>query len=91
MPKSGLLCKNPKTANVIFKVSGLSVDIVPVIDVIDLNPQIKYLEGYVFQPDSKSFTWYVTSIDKQLKFISDRKANNANYASIVRILKKGLL
>lgn len=80
--------KNPKTANVVFKTSGLSVDIVPVIDIMDKFPQRKDLEGYVFQPDSKSFTWYVTSIDKQLKFISDIKANNANYASIVRILKK---
>lgn len=80
--------KNPRTANVVFKTSGLSVDIVPVIDIIDKLPQRKDLEGYVFQPDSKSFTWYVTSIDKQLTFISDRKANNSNYASIVRILKK---
>lgn len=80
--------KNPKTANVVFKTSGLKIDIVPVIDVLDKYPQQTNLEGYVLQPDSNSFTWYVTSIDKQLKFISERKSQNANYASIVRILKK---
>lgn len=80
--------ENPKTANVIFKTSGLSVDIVPVIEITDKYPNRKDLEGYVFQPDSKSFIWYITSIDKQLSFITDRKIANSNYASIVRVLKK---
>jgi hypothetical protein len=80
--------KSPKTANVIFRTSGLAVDIVPIIEIMDKYPNRRDLEGYVFQPDSKSFIWYITSIDKQLSFISDRKISNPNYASIVRILKK---
>lgn len=80
--------KSTKTANVVFISSGLSVDIVPVIDVPDLYPKRTDLEGYVLQPDSKVFEWYVTSIDKQLKFIRERKADNANFSGIVRILKK---
>ncbi len=80
--------ESSKTANVIFKISGLSIDIVPVIDILDKYPQRTDLEGYVLQPNSHSFIWYVTSVDKQLKFILDRKAANSNYASIVRILKK---
>lgn len=80
--------KNPKTANIVFKTSGLSVDIVPVIDVLDLYPNRNDLKGYVFQPDSKTFKYYTTSIDKQLEFIRTRKSENSNYASIVRILKK---
>lgn len=80
--------KSPKTAKVVFRTSGLAVDIVPVIEIIDKYPHRKDLEEYVFQPDSKSFQWYITSINKQLNFISDRKTANPNYASIVRILKK---
>lgn len=70
---------NPKTAGLEFITSGLNVDIVPVRET--------NVTDYVQQPDAQNNKFF-TSPKLQLKFISDRKAKNANYSTIVRILKK---
>ncbi|MFY0653874.1 MAG: nucleotidyltransferase [Cyclobacteriaceae bacterium] len=69
-----------KSSGVVFKGTGLSFDIVPVVPV---QP-----EPYVWQPESGTRGFYFTSIDGQLTFNSSLKTQNSNYASIVRILKK---
>lgn len=70
---------NPKTAGLEFIASGLNVDIVPVRET--------NVAEYVQQPDAHN-NKYFTSPKKQLQFISDRKAANSNFTTIVRILKK---
>lgn len=70
---------NPKTAGLEFVDSGLNVDIVPVGGTTDPD--------YVAHPD-KDFNIYYSSPKKQLEFISERKLANANYTTIVRLLKK---
>ena len=70
---------NPKTAGLEFISSGLNVDIVPVRET--------NVEDYVEQPDISNNKFF-TSPKNQLKFISERKENNTNFSTIVRILKK---
>ncbi len=70
---------NTKTSGLEFVESGLNVDIVPVGKTND--------EDYVAQPDENG-SIYFTSPDKQLEFIANRKLQNVNYSTIVRILKK---
>lgn len=70
-----------KTIGVVFKGSGLEVDIVPFI------PE-KGNTTYGRQPRKKLNSGeFKTSIDKQLDFASSIKANCLNYTSIVRLLK----
>ena len=70
-----------KTIGVVFKGSGLEVDIVPFI------PE-KGNTTYGRQPIKKlSSGEFKTSVDKQLDFISKIKVKNSNFTSIVRILK----
>ena len=71
---------SPKTAGVVFRGTGLSFDIVPVVPI--------NTESYVWQPEKGTRGHYYTSIEGQLKFNSDLKDQNNNYAAIVRILKK---
>ncbi|MCC5612568.1 hypothetical protein LC612_39215 [Nostoc sp. CHAB 5834] len=78
--------ENVKTANVKFLTSGLSVDIVPVIDVPP--GKVNGLSNYVYQPDSKTYNFYITSIRNQINFIVERKKDNTSFTSIVRILKE---
>ncbi len=70
-----------KTIGVVFRGSGLEVDIVPFI------PE-KGNTTYGRQPRKKINSGeFKTSVDKQLDFISQIKSKCANFTSIVRILK----
>ena len=70
-----------KTIGVVFRGSGLEVDIVPFI------PE-KGNTTYGRQPRKKLNSGeFKTSVEKQLDFISKIKDECANFASIVRILK----
>ena len=70
-----------KTIGVIFRGSGLEVDIVPFI------PE-KGNTTYGRQPRKKLDSGeFKTSVDKQLDFIARIKNKNSNFTSIVRILK----
>lgn len=70
-----------KTVNLVFRGSGLRADLVPVVPI----------EGsgeYVWQPTSaQNQPPFITSVEGQLAFVSDRKKDNPSYTSIVRILK----
>lgn len=70
-----------KTIGVVFRGSGLEVDIVPFI------PE-KGNTTYGRQPRKKLNSGeFKTSVDKQLNFTSKIKDKNSNFTSIVRILK----
>ena len=70
-----------KTIGVVFRGSGLEVDIVPFI------PE-KGNTTYGRQPRKKLHAGeFKTSVDKQLDFISDIKSKCQNFTSIVRLLK----
>lgn len=70
-----------KTIGVVFRGSGLEVDIVPFI------PE-KGNTTYGRQPRKKLNSGeFKTSVDKQLDFISRIKDKSSNFTSIVRILK----
>ena len=70
-----------KTIGVVFRGSGLEVDIVPFI------PE-KGNTTYGRQPRKKINSGeFKTSVDKQLDFISQIKSKYSNFTSIVRILK----
>lgn len=70
-----------KTVNLVFRGSGLSVDLVPVVP-------LKKTPTHVWQPTTgPSPTRFVTSVDGQLDFVGRRKSANTNYTSVVRMLK----
>ncbi len=70
-----------KTIGVVFRGSGLEVDIVPFI------PE-KGNTTYGRQPRKKLHSGeFKTSVDKQLDFVSKIKGRCSNFTSIVRILK----
>ena len=70
-----------KTIGVTFRGSGLEVDIVPFI------PEYPNAQ-YGYQPNKKLDTGnFKTSVDKQLKYISEIKSQNSNFAPTVRMLK----
>ena len=70
-----------KTIGVVFRGSGLEVDIVPFI------PE-KGNTTYGRQPEKKLNSGeFKTSVDKQLDFTRKIKDKNSNFTSIVRILK----
>ena len=70
-----------KTVGIVFRGSGLEVDIVPFI------PE-KGNTTYGRQPTKKLKSGeFKTSVDKQLNFTIDVKKKCSNYTSIVRILK----
>lgn len=70
-----------KTIGVVFRGSGLEVDIVPFI------PE-KGNTTYGRQPRKKLNSGeFKTSVDKQLDFTSKIKDKNSNFTSVVRILK----
>lgn len=70
-----------KTVNLVFRGTGLKVDLVPVVP-------LKKTPAYVWQPTTDpSPTLFITSVDGQLDFVVARKAANTNYTSVVRMLK----
>jgi hypothetical protein len=71
----------PRTLGIHFHVSGLDVDLVPVIP-IPSQP------GYGWQPSSQGGKPVKTSIQGQLDFIRKRRDADPRFKSIVRLLKK---
>ena len=70
----------PRTLGIVFRVSGMEVDLVPILPI----------EGpgdYGWQPSSRGEDPVKTSITKQLEFIRARKARYVRFAALVRLLK----
>lgn len=73
--------KGEKTVSLVFRGTGLHVDLVPVAP-------LQQGSTYVWQPSSSPGpSLFVTSVDGQLDFIARRKAANSTFSSTVRILK----
>jgi hypothetical protein len=70
----------PRTLGIEFLVSGLEMDLVPLL-VID-GP-----DDYGWQPSSQGAAPVKTSVTKQLEFIRARKDGYANFTALVRLLK----
>lgn len=70
-----------KAATVTFVRSGLSVDIVPVIE----DPQ---KPGYGWQFDIHNLSKIETSVPYQIKFVRDRKNQDGDFRTLVRLAKK---
>lgn len=70
-----------KAATVTFVGTGLSVDIVPVIE--DANRQ-----GYGWQFDIRDGSKNQTCAPCQIKFVRDRKAQDKDFRTLVRLAKK---
>lgn len=70
-----------KAATVTFVGSGLSVDIVPVIE-------DKTREGYGWQFDIHDGTKVQTCAPCQIKFVRDRKNQDGDFRTLVRLAKK---
>lgn len=70
----------PRTLGIHFRVSGLDVDLVPVIP-IPKEP------GYGWQPSSQNGDPVKTCIQGQLDFIKKRKDADTRFRSLVRLLK----
>jgi|SRR5882724_11509993 len=71
----------PRTLGIHFRVSGLDIDLVPVIP-IPKEP------GYGWQPSSQKGDPVKTSIQGQLDFIKNRKDADSRFRTLVRLLKK---
>jgi tRNA nucleotidyltransferase (CCA-adding enzyme) len=71
----------PRTLGIHFQVSGLDVDLVPVIP-IPKEP------GYGWQLSSQNGEPIKTSIQGQLDFINKRKNADVRFRTLVRLLKK---
>ncbi|MBI3001928.1 MAG: nucleotidyltransferase [Deltaproteobacteria bacterium] len=70
----------PRTLGVVFRVSGMDVDLVPIIPI----------EGpgdYGWQPSSQGDPPVKTSVTKQLEFIRARKDGYLLFTALVRLLK----
>jgi tRNA nucleotidyltransferase (CCA-adding enzyme) len=70
-----------KAATVTFVGSGLSVDIVPVIEDPDR-------EGYGWQYDLETGSRVETCAPGQIKFVRDRKNSDGDFRTLVRMAKK---
>ncbi|MFZ6687659.1 CBASS oligonucleotide cyclase [Undibacterium sp. SXout11W] len=70
-----------KAATVEFVGSGLSVDIVPVIE----DP---WKPGYGWQYDIRDGSRVETCAPCQIKFVQDRKEKDANFRTLVRLAKR---
>lgn len=70
-----------KAATITFVGSGLSVDIVPVIE-------DKAREGYGWQFDVHDGTKVQTCAPCQIKFVRDRKNQDSDFRTLVRLAKK---
>ncbi|HKB68336.1 MAG TPA: CBASS oligonucleotide cyclase [Pyrinomonadaceae bacterium] len=71
----------PRTLGIHFRVSGLDVDLVPVIP-IPTEP------GYGWQPSSQRADPVKTSIQGQLDFIKNRRDADSRFRTVIRLLKK---
>lgn len=70
----------PRTLGIEFKVSGLAVDLVPIIPIDGQG-------DYGWQPSSQGEAPVKTSVPVQLEFIRTHKESDRRFRSIVRLLK----
>lgn len=70
----------PRTLGIVFRVSGMEVDLVPVLPIDGPG-------DYGWQPSSKGDDPVKTSVTRQLEFIRARKAAYVGFTSLVRLLK----
>lgn len=70
-----------KTVGITYRVSGLKVDLVPVVP-------LQSPADYVWQPEIGGGGAFRTSPPGQLKFIRGLKASDARFATVVRLLKR---
>lgn len=70
----------PRTLGIHFRESGLDVDLVPIIPVLD-EP------GYGWQPSSRGEALVKTSVPGQLAFIKSRNDADPRYRTLARLLK----
>jgi hypothetical protein len=70
----------PRTLGIVFRDSGLELDLVPLIPIDGPG-------DYGWQPSSRGDVPVKTSVTKQLEFIRARKDVYANFAALVRLLK----
>ena len=71
----------PRTLGIEFRVSGLCVDLVPIIPIAE-KP------GYAWQPSSQGEPPVETNIEGQLAFIKARRDSDPSYRILVRLLKR---
>jgi tRNA nucleotidyltransferase (CCA-adding enzyme) len=72
---------NPKTVGIVFRTSGLLVDLVPVISVA--QPA-----GYVWQPEQGGGGTFLSSPTGQLEFVRSEKESDPRYIHVVRLAKR---
>jgi hypothetical protein len=70
----------PRTLGIVFRTSGLALDLVPVIPIDGPG-------DYGWQPSSRGEQRLKTSVKLQLEFIRARKEEYARFTSLVRLLK----
>ena len=70
----------PRTLGIVFRDSGLELDLVPLIPIDGAG-------DYGWQPSSRGEAPVKTSVTKQLEFIRARKDAYGNFAALVRLLK----
>src|SRR5271165_4001458 len=70
----------PRTLGIEFLVSGLEMDLVPILSIDGPG-------DYGLQPSSQGDAPVKTSVTKQLEFIRARKDGYANFTALVRLLK----
>ncbi len=70
----------PRTLGIVFRVSGMEVDLVPIIPIDGSG-------DYGWQPSSRGEDPVKTSVAGQLEFIRMRKAGYVRFTALVRLLK----
>jgi hypothetical protein len=70
----------PRTLGIVFRVSGMEVDLVPILPIDEPG-------DYGWQPSSLGEDPVKTSVTKQLEFIRARKEAYVRFTALVRLLK----
>lgn len=70
----------PRTLGIVFRVSGLEVDLVPIIPIDGPG-------DFGWQPSAHGDAPVKTSVTKQLEFIRNRKSKYLRFTALVRLLK----
>ncbi len=78
--KDGDFTIQPRTLGIVFRVSGMEVDLVPILPIDGPG-------DYGWQPSSQGEDPVKTSVTKQLEFIRTRKEAYARFTALVRLLK----
>ena len=70
----------PRTLGIVFRASGMEVDLVPIIPIDGPG-------DYGWQPSSQGEPPIKTSVTKQLEFIRARREGYARFTALIRLLK----